>query len=127
MKLRLRLPMLHCAVLCAAGSFSLPAFSDDSAMDDLLKVLRDRGAISSSNYDNKTVYGSEAATVFGPFSLQGEYTQASVDVSSQGSDPDFSGWYVFGSYFLTGQHRLYKASSGTFSRAKPARKIRQCG
>jgi hypothetical protein len=49
--------MRHCAVLCAAGSFSLPAFSDDGAMDNLLKVLRDRGAISSSNYDNKTVYG----------------------------------------------------------------------
>ena len=53
--------------------------------------------------------------------------QAGVDVLGQGSDPDFSSWYVFGSGFLTGEHRPYKASSGTFSRVKPARKIRQCG
>ena len=51
MKLRLCLPMLDCAGLCAAGSLSLPAFSDDGAMDDLLKVLRERGAISSFKYE----------------------------------------------------------------------------
>jgi phosphate-selective porin len=119
--------MRHCAVLCAAGSFPLPAFFEDGTMDDLLKVLRDRDAISSSNYDNKTVYGAEAATIFGPFLLQGVYMQASVDVMGQSSEPDFSSWYVFGSCFLTGEHHLYKASSDTFRRVKPARKIRQCG
>ena len=79
--------------------------------------LVDTGTVSG--YDNQTLFGLEAATVYGPFSLQGEYMQASVDVSGSGSDPDFSGWYVYGSYFLTGEHRPYKASSGTFGRVKP--------
>jgi len=79
--------------------------------------LVDTGTIS--DYSNQTLLGAEAAAVFGPFSLQGEYMQTSVDVDGPGSDPDFSGWYVFGSYFLTGEHRPYKASSGTFGRVKP--------
>ncbi|HHJ15124.1 MAG TPA: porin [Gammaproteobacteria bacterium] len=80
-----------------------------------------------SGYDNQTLYGLEAATVYGPFSLQGEYMQASVDVSGAGPDPDFSGWYVYGSYFLTGEHRPYKAGSGTFGRVKPASVVGQGG
>ncbi len=79
--------------------------------------LVDTGTIAA--YDNQTLYGLEAAAVLGPFSVQGEYMRASVDVSGQGSDPDFSGWYIFGSYFLTGEHRPYKASSGAFGRVKP--------
>jgi len=80
--------------------------------------LVDTGTIT--NYDNQTLYGVEGAMVFGPFSAQGEYMRSSVDVSGGASDPDFSGWYVFGSYFLTGEHRPYKASSGTFGRVKPS-------
>mgnify|MGYP001822269639 FL=1 len=71
------------------------------------------------NYDNQTLIGAEAAAVFGPFSMQGEYIQTSVDLDGPGSDPDFNGWYVFGSYFLTGERRPYKASSGTFGRVVP--------
>jgi len=70
-----------------------------------------------TGYDNQTLLGAEAAAVFGPFSLQGEYIQANVD--DGGVDPDFNGWYVNGSYFLTGEHRPYKASNGTFGRVKP--------
>jgi phosphate-selective porin OprO/OprP len=79
--------------------------------------LVDTGDIA--DYDHQTLLGAEAAAVFGPFSLQGEYIQTSLDVDGPGSDPDFSGWYVFGSYFLTGEHRPYKTSSGTFGRVKP--------
>jgi len=71
------------------------------------------------DYDNQTLLGAEAAAVFGPFSLQGEYIQTSVDLDGPGSDPDFDGWYVYGSYFLTGEHRPYKVSNGTFGRVKP--------
>ncbi|MFQ5644115.1 MAG: OprO/OprP family phosphate-selective porin, partial [Thiogranum sp.] len=51
MNFRLRLPLLHCAVVCIAAGFSLPALAADGAMDDLLRVLRDRGAISASEYE----------------------------------------------------------------------------
>jgi CRP-like cAMP-binding protein len=33
-----------------------------------------------TDYDNRTIYGAEAAGVFGPFSLQGEYIQTNVSL-----------------------------------------------
>lgn len=66
--------------------------------------------------DDLTRMGLEAAWVQGPFSLQGEYL--GVDVSRTLA-PDFTGdgWYVFGSWFLTGESRPYKG--GAFGRVKP--------
>jgi phosphate-selective porin OprO/OprP len=60
----------------------------------------------------------EAALVFGPFSAQGEYFHASVD-RVNGSDVDFDGFYLFVSYFLTGEHRSYSKTKGAFDRVKP--------
>lgn len=59
--------------------------------------------------------GIEAAAVAGPFSLQGEYNRAFVDSSAAG-DPELSGFYVFGSWFLTGEHRAYKLGDAAFDR-----------
>jgi len=70
-----------------------------------------------AGYDNQTLYNLEAAAVFGPFSVQGEYTM--TDVDNDGADPSFNGWYIYGSYFLTGEHRPYKAGKGVFGRVKP--------
>jgi phosphate-selective porin OprO/OprP len=66
--------------------------------------------------DSFTRYGAEAATVLGPFSLQGEYIGVAAS-SNDESDPDFNGWYVYGSWFLTGESRAYK--KGAFSRVTP--------
>ncbi len=63
-------------------------------------------------------YGLEAAGVYGPFSVQGEYIKTSVDRDA-GSDLDFDSWYVFGSWFLTGESRPYKVSTGVFDRINP--------
>jgi phosphate-selective porin OprO/OprP len=79
--------------------------------------LVDTGTLD--DFDNQTLLGAEAAAVFGPFSMQGEYIQTSVDHDGPVSDPDFNGWYVYASYFLTGESRPYKASSGTFGRVVP--------
>lgn len=68
--------------------------------------------------DGADLVNPEAALVFGPFSLQGEYFHAFVDAPDAG-DPEFNGYYVMGSYFLTGEHRRYEAKSGVFSRVKP--------
>lgn len=70
--------------------------------------------------DNYQLVGTEAALVLGPASLQGEYVYAPVEANG-GNDPGFRGWYVYGSYFLTGESRAYKTADGAFDKVKPAR------
>lgn len=57
--------------------------------------------------DQVVQFGGEAAAVFGPASVQGEYiyAQASNDTLN---DPAFNSFYVQASYVLTGEHRGYK-------------------
>ncbi len=75
----------------------------------------DTGAIAA---DAVHLVGGELAVVYGPASLQGEYVLAMVD-APRDEDPRFAGFYVFGSYFLTGEQRAYKTSSAAFDRVKP--------
>ena len=83
----------------------------------------DTGTFSADNAHNMM---GEAALVLGPFSLQSEVGGAVVD-SSAGDDPSFFGAYVFGSWFITGEHRNYKAGSDAFSRVKPNNNLFQGG
>jgi phosphate-selective porin OprO/OprP len=76
----------------------------------------DTGSFAADNVD---VINPEIAFVHGPFSLQGEYYRAFVDSSVQ-DDPELDGFYVEGSYFLTGEHRVYKKSAAAFDRVRPA-------
>lgn len=79
--------------------------------------LVDTGDIS--DVDDFMLYGLEFASVLGPVSLQGEYIWA--DISREGLNPDlnFSGWYAYASWFLTGESRVYKAKKGKFDRVTP--------
>ncbi len=72
---------------------------------------------------HSNIYNPELAAVYGSFSFQTEYTFANVgsDLDDAGDSPEFSGWYAYGSYFLTGEHRKYKKKSGKFGRIKPHR------
>ncbi|MGH8554803.1 MAG: OprO/OprP family phosphate-selective porin [Gammaproteobacteria bacterium] len=65
-------------------------------------------------------YGAEAAGVYGPFSLQGEYLRADINPDVAG-DPDvgFDGWYVMGSWLLTGESRGYVFEEARFKNPKP--------
>ncbi len=63
-------------------------------------------------------FNPEVALVYGPASLQFEWMSALVDRPS-GDDIQYDGFYVFGSFFLTGENRPYKTSSGAFDRVKP--------
>ncbi|MDA1273242.1 MAG: porin [Verrucomicrobia bacterium] len=62
----------------------------------------------------------ESLWTFGSVSLQAEYFRAWVNAVS-GLDPGFDGFYVFGSWFLTGEHRPYVASEGIVGRVQPLR------
>jgi len=75
----------------------------------------DTGSLASDGLD---LLGLEAAWVNGPLSLQGEYIMADADIINS-SDVSFDGYYVQGSYFLTGEYRSYKTSEAAFSRVKP--------
>ena len=66
--------------------------------------------------DGVDIFNPEMALVYGPASLQGEYVLSQVDVASTAN---LYGFYVQGSYFLTGEHRNYVRSSGRFDRIRP--------
>ncbi len=102
------------------------AYSHREATDDTLKFSQrpethlagkfvDTGAITADDSDQ---LGVEAAAVFGPFSVQGEYAQTFVN-SDSADDPDFFGYYGQLSYFITGEHRVYKRSKGAFDAVTP--------
>lgn len=83
----------------------------------LARRFVDTGTFEAENMD---LLGAEAAVVFGPFSAQGEFVQAWVDTGSGLQNIDeFRGGYALVSYFLTGESRKYKDSSGAFDRVKP--------
>ncbi len=62
----------------------------------------------------------ELAIVSGPLSFQAQYFHTFTNADDEG-DPDFWGFYVYGSYFFTGENRSYDTSTGSFSRVKPER------
>jgi len=75
----------------------------------------DTGALAADGVD---LVNASLAAVFGPGSIQGEYSMASVDPAS-GSRPMLWGAYVEASWFLTGENRSYDRGHGAFSRVKP--------
>lgn len=76
--------------------------------------LVDTGNIA--NVDDAQSYGLELAGVYGPFSVQSEFIQTKLQRDAA-EDLTFDGWYVYASYFLTGESRPYK--NGVFDRIKP--------
>ena len=68
--------------------------------------------------DNLNQLNLEFALVYGPLSFQGEYLHVFTDSETEG-DPDFSGYYAFVSYFLTGENPIYGKGSAAFFRQIP--------
>lgn len=73
------------------------------------------------------VYGFELAGRHGPYLLQGEYMLANVerdnylpnDVRNPGGNLHYAGYYVLGSWIVTGETKEYEFDSGTFGGVKP--------
>ena len=100
---------------------SNPGWLDFSSYPEayMFNPLADTGYFMAKGAD---VIDPEIALVYGPFSVQGEYTWSRVNdvalpspgTSSSGPNwvltnhgANFSGWYAQASYFLTGEHRPY--------------------
>jgi phosphate-selective porin OprO/OprP len=80
----------------------------------LAQTVADTGNL---NTDGADLLNLEAAIVYGPLSLQGEYTSAWAD-SGAGDRERSWGLYAQASYFLTGEHRNYNLKKGAFGRNK---------
>jgi len=79
--------------------------------------LVDTGFFDADSYNR---FVGETAFISGPFHIQGEYYHTSVDRDiSANADLDFSGFYVEGGWFLTGESMNYKPSKGIYSRVTP--------
>ena len=77
---------------------------------------------------------AELAGVFDSFWFSGEYFDSEVDRfddQETGTGPTttvgFDGYYAQAGYYITGEHRRYKASSGTWDRQKPQDPIDKVG
>jgi phosphate-selective porin OprO/OprP len=118
-----------------AASYALRNFGDDgeNRFRSRLGVhTTDRVTAGRIGVDDADQFGLEAASVFGPFSLQGEYRMAEFDAGDESvpgsgvnnngrtvSDVDLEGFYIQASYFLTGESRGYKGEKGAFDKVKP--------
>ncbi len=81
--------------------------------------LVDSGSIDS---DGVTALGLEFGAQRRNLYLQAEYFDIAVERRASAlPDPDFSGWYVQGSWVLTGESRNYNAGSAGFDGPKPAK------
>jgi len=104
------------------------SFSHRNSNNDQLRIQeRPEAHLASHFVDTGTftaktmdLYGAESALVLGPLSLQGEYVTALTNAKASG-DPRFGGFYFYGSYFLTGEHRPYNRELAVFSRVRPKR------
>jgi len=63
--------------------------------------------------------GTEAAVIYGPASVQGEYIIADTYQGPGLPEPSFKGFYLQGSFFLTGESRGYRQSEAAFYRVHP--------
>jgi phosphate-selective porin OprO and OprP len=75
----------------------------------------DTGVFSAEGVE---MFNPELAWVAGPLSLQSEYFRTFIH-SGETGNPVFWGWYVQGSYFLTGEHRPYNRQYGAFDQVRP--------
>ena len=74
--------------------------------------------IESSDHKHANVWVAEASGIWGPFSAQWEYAHASIQDAATLPDIDADAWYVYGSYYLTGESRRYDWKGGAYKQTK---------
>lgn len=93
----------------------------ESTENHISRDFVDTGALAFGQ--SVTRINPEFAVVYDNLSLQAEYMKVSLEQGANAAgveqaDPDFDGFYVYGSWFVTGEHRNYNAKSGSFGRTK---------
>lgn len=101
--------------LGGSSSYRIAARPEAGSLGQLISTGRIEGI------DDAFTFGAEAALVYGPFSLQGEYLR--TELFRPGSNLEFHGGYAQGSVFLTGESRPYSLSYGSFRWIKPKRSL----
>jgi len=110
--------------LFIGGSFSLrnTGFDDDVQFENRPEMsLTDIRYVNTGSITGATSIrrlGVEAVAIWGPYSVQAEYMGARVPRANFG-DPEFHGWYVFASWFPTGESRNYSLRTGNFRPITP--------
>ena len=92
-----------------------PEVSQISGTGSVAPKFVDTGVMNANAFQ---LFGAEASLIYSSLSLQSEFFAAPVEQLS-GPTPVFTGCYVYGSYFLTGEHRAYRKSTGVFERMYP--------
>lgn len=81
--------------------------------------LVDTGSIDS---DGLTAIGGEFGALYKNLYVQAEYFDIGIERrNSVLPDPEFSGWYIQGSWILTGESRRYSTATAGFDGPRPAR------
>ena len=116
--------LIHLGV---AGNYRAPDADGTVAKNKALKLAYETTNMSNLDLIDKTVHdvnnigmlGLEAAGMWGPVSVGGEYTQMWVDRKNNNSDLSLNGWYGEAAWTLTGESRKYK--EGNFQYLEPAK------
>ena len=102
-------------------------FRDDNESDARARFssrpesfLPDERLVDTGHFfiESGDVIDLELAMQSGPFSLQGELFHMFTDADAEG-DPHFWGFYLYGSFFLTGESRRYNIARATFTPEEP--------
>lgn len=77
------------------------------------------GAMKEADVDWRC--GAETAFLWNKWCFAGEYMLTRTDMNSNSAidNPQFSGWYVQGSYVLTGENRRWKPAEAVFQNPRP--------
>lgn len=118
--------------LGASGYYRTGLKSGDVAdavrLGDRPNIRVDSGNIADSGLitgvESLRYTGAEAAAIFGPVTLAGEYGRLRLDRPGL-SDPSFDGFYVYAAWFLTGETRPLR--NGNFDRIHPTKPLGKGG
>jgi len=102
-----------------AGACYLESFSDRPELREWNVTWINSGGINARSAYSA---GLEGAVSYGPVLLEGENFWYGIDrrtPSAGETNPNFSGWYVQGSWVLTGEPRTYNMTTASFRRPDP--------